>query len=177
MNKLLIGILTVLVIIAGLVLKISLVLDKQPQPLLGNIAGTIESVASSTATYFGTNEGTRTATGTLLTLQTNGVQSLSLGVQLVATTTTGTIYAQVDGSFDASTWYGLNFPVIGSGSAIANLNQAANGTGLITWTPTSATNFNALIPLESIDARYVRVRAWTTGTSTLLIEGFKNVNN
>ena len=180
MNKLLVGILVGLAVIAGILLNLTRVVQGPPKPL-GNIAGDVQKVASSTASYFGhtTVDATiiPTATTTLHTSNITEADDFTLGVQVTATTTqsVGIVYIQPQTSFDTSTWYDWSPPITGIDTAVNSISIINASTTFIIWTP-AGTAYRTF-KLGEITAKFIRFKVWTTGTSTVLLEGFKKLTN
>ena len=76
-------------------------------PRLGAASRDFQRIASTTPSYFGTNEGTRTGTTTLLTVGSlSDSDHLSLGIQNSATSTgAGTVYIRPKVSYYNITLY------------------------------------------------------------------------
>lgn len=158
---------------------------------LGNIAGDVIKQASTTANYFGGNDKTtdslRTATTVLLTVvNAYEADQILVGITNTGTTTfngctpatcPGNIYLNPQVSYDASTWYNWSPLVAGSGSAVNNVNlSSASSTPFVVASPGNGT-LTISFTFDNIVAKYMRFQVWTSGTSTILLEGFTKVKN
>lgn len=181
MNKLqgiLIGLLAVLSALSGY-----LITHYQAPKALGAISGgEVTKYASSTATYFAelsNGTGNRTATTTLLTSgQIQFSQAVALGIQANATNTSanlGTVFVQAQASYDDVTWYNMNLNSVnttGANVPTISLNNASS-SGYLAFTPGELGPTTALYTfVPPVVAKWMRFRAWTTGTSTVLLELF-----
>lgn len=144
--------------------------------------------ASTTAKYYGTNAGSRTATGTpILTLEDLvNVKNVMLEVIVNSTTTattcatgcSGKTYLYVQGSRDAITWFNLppkTLATAASGVAVdtINLSGTVASSSILAFEPFQNGETGQQFLLEKLAVRYIRVFAWSTGTSTVAVTGTK----
>ena len=160
--------------------------SKVKEPIsLGGFESQIVRVASSTGTYFHQASGTRTATTTLLTIE--GLKSsekigLSVTIQN-ATNTPGTIYILPQVSTDAVEWKvlaGLHTPNGAAGAFVSDLDLGNGSTTQFIYIPNSQGTTSVLTWFDTPvlgtgagSSAYMRFQVWTTGTSSVLLEGYK----
>ena len=184
MNKLLIGILVGLAAIILLLVNLTRVVQGPPERLGAKPDATISRVASTTldglGTYFGAccADRIRTSTTTLLTIR--GVQlvdSVFLDVTSVATSTTNligqTVFILPEVSLDASTWVPVHLETLTNTGTYTDRITLNSGTASTTfaWIPNLVvgTTTTLLPPLKDLGGEYLRVRVWSTGTSTITV--------
>lgn len=181
MNKLTTILLLLVVIFTGISVSILL---KNTDVKLGAIDNaTVSEIASSSATYFRGAVGAfvpadynTTATTTLLTFQ--GVhQTETIEIKVTATATTSPVGDQhfvVDASQDASTWYPLMINNVDTtGAQATQINLLATSTIYTLRTPVNGALNIPILKVKNVAAQYIRVRAWASASSTLLVTGFR----
>ena len=174
MNKLTTILLLLIVIFTGISVSILL---KNTEVKLGAIDNaTVSEIASSSATYFRGNNLDPTATTTLLTFQ--GVhQTETIEIKVTATATTSPVGDQhfvVDASQDASTWYPLMIDSVNTtGAQATQINLLATSTIFTLRTPVNGALNIPILKVKNVAAQYIRVRAWASASSTLLVTGFR----
>jgi len=187
MNKLLGGIILSLAVIALLLVNLTRVVQGPPKPL-GNIAGVIQKVATSTfpGVYFGATGADRIRTSTTTLLTMGGLaeaDAVSIGIISVGTTTAaswspGEIYFQPEVSFDDSQWFPLNNDIVTNTGTFASRFTLFSGTTTFSWVQTGNVGTSTtMVNLGPINANWLRVKVWTTGTSTVSLEGYKKLTN
>lgn len=164
---------------AGIVLKEALL----PQTFGAQPDSSVDTVASSSASYFagcagctGTAAYTPTATTTLLTI--NNVEqgdTIEIVATVTATTTpAGGNFFVVDTSQDASTWYPIMIEAVTTtGPQVGRVELLATST-VFNLVPAVGTVVRApILKVRNVAAKYLRVRAWTSASSTILVTGNK----
>jgi len=189
MNKIILSLTALITSLAAFVGLLSVSLNNTP--LLGGafesqITRTASGTAiSATGTYFHEAAGTRTATTTLLTLE--GLKSAEkIGLSVIvknATNSPGKIFVLPEVSTDASEWKvlaGLYLVNGAAGAFVSDIDLGNGSTTQFTYTPNSQgttsvlTWFNTpVIGSGSASTAYMRFRVWTTGTSSIMLEGYK----
>ena len=184
MNKLLVGIILGLAVIALLLVNLTRVVQGPPQPLGARPDASISRIASTTldglGTYFGDEGGTvvggrRTASTTLVTMR--GVYKydfVSIDAVSVSTTTSngGTVYLQPETSLDAVTWVAVPIgDITNTGTFTKDITiLAGTASSTFVWLPSitgTGTSTVVLPPLRDIPGDFFRVKVSSTGTSTL----------
>ena len=174
MNKLTTILLLLVVIFTGISVSILL---KNTDVKLGAIDNAaVSEIASSSATYFRGNNLDPTATTTLLTFQ--GVhQNETIEIKVISTATTSPVGDQhfvVDASQDASTWYPLMIDSVNTtGAQATQINLLATSTIFTLRTPVNGALNIPILKVKNVAAQYIRVRAWASASSTLLVTGFR----
>mgnify|MGYP001564135286 CR=1 FL=1 len=156
---------------------------KEPTSL-GGFESQIVYVASTTETYFHQAGGTRTATTTLLTIDgLKSAEKIGLSVTVGnATNSPGTIYILPQVSTDAITWKvlaGLHTPNGAAGAFVSDINLGNGSTTQFVYAPGLGTTSvltwfdTPVLGTGAGSSAYMRFQVWTTGTSSVLLEGYK----
>jgi len=152
----------------------------------GAFQASIVRQGSTTPEWFGSPTSVRTPTTTLLTIdQVHQFSRIGLGITVFASTSignAGTIYIQPQVSIDAGdqnatstedVWYDWTPSVKGVGTAINNIFLPVASSSVLTLSPDTLGTTTKLFVFENIVGKFMRFRVWTTGTSTVLLDGFK----
>ena len=139
------------------------------------------TASSSAGTYFHkATQETQTGTTTLLTL--DGVFNASrIGLNLTvknATDTVGSIYILPESSTDATVWQTLTGFHLVNGAAGAFVSNIAIGNGsstILEYTPNSRGTTSVQYWFAPPLATFMRFQVWTSGTSSVLLEGIKEL--
>ena len=186
MNKLYKGIILAIVgwllALSGFLVSTLLPKPLPPLPPLGNIASlSNRSVASSSGTYFGISAEVRTATATLLTLtDITDIETVALNIQSVSTTTTAYsssfVYVLPQISQDASSWFDLNANTIDTtGGNVRTLTLNDSSTTILAYPTRERGTTGTNVVLKNLVGRFMRFQVWTSGTSTVLLQGVEQV--